>query len=408
MRSSDNSKKQILKRIAKIASLLVAIAIIAGLFQHYVMCRMDAHQRRMEGFYLEEKDSLDMVFIGSSEIYNDFIPALAYENYGISSYLYGFQADPSSMWGYQLKEIERTQNPDVLIIECNGAGYSQKELDDPAAVRFMTDDMPLSLNKIQLINDKATEGKLSYYFPMLKYHTQLIPGGGTLNKYLLEKRGFHILRGGQARISRDGIKQEDIIDVSNDTSVADLDPAGEQYLREFLEQCQESSIKHIVFVRFPHVVTDANYLRFQRYHRAEEIIKEYGFDYIDFDRYKSEMNVEDIEDFLDVEHMNLYGAEKLTNYLVPYMMEQYNIQPRVQSEKAVEQWNQSIEYYHNLAEYWSYFIETYPEIVTDEYDLNDSYDSQKSIEAYIEGNPIEPGKEEKSTLQKLKIMLGIG
>ena len=371
------------KRVLKIISLLVAITIVIGLAQHYVMRRMDAHQRRMNGFYMEEKDSLDMVILGSSEIYNDFIPAKAYEKYGVTSYLYGFQANPVSLWTYQLEEIERTQNPDILVIECNGAGYDKEELDDPAEVRFMTDDMPLSGNKIKLIREKGTEEKLSYYFPIIKYHSHMVPDGDLLNVLLLEKRGFHILRGGQACMLGEDFGT-DVMDVQNDNSVAELDPDGEKHLRAFLERCKASDIKNIVFVRFPHVVTDGNYLRFQRYHRIEQIVEEYGFDYIDFDDYKAEMDVDENEDFLDCEHMNLYGAEKMTDFFVPYIMEKYHVNPRGQSEKATRQWEQTVSYYHQLYDYWSYIQSLGPERIAAEKDLNDNYGSLKRIEAYYE------------------------
>ena len=382
MKQGNQTKYCIIKRIIKIVSLLVAISIVLGLMQHYIMRRFDAHQRRVQGFYMEEKDSLDMVIIGSSEVYNGYMPPLAYENFGISSYLFGFQAEPDSLWSYHLKEIERTQDPEILIIECNGAGYDKDELDNPAEVRFLTDDMPLSLNKIQLIHDKATEAKPSYYFPFLKYHQHLMPGGDTLNTLLLDKRGFHILRGAQARVTGEDLSK-DVIDVSNDDSLEDLDPDGEMYLRAFLEQCKESNIKHIVFVRFPHVVTERNYDRFQRYHRAEQIIKEAGFDYIDFDEMKDEIGINIDSDFLDSEHMSLRGAEKFTNFMVPYLMDRYQVEPKEQSAKAISQWEQSVDYYHRLYEYWCYIESQDSEVISETEDLNDNYGSNRRIEQYF-------------------------
>lgn len=375
------------KRFLKIATLLVAILVVAWLAQHYVMARLDVHQRRIEGFYMEEKDSLDMMILGASETYNGYIPAKAWDEYGITSYLYGYQANPVTLWSYQLKEIEKTQHPDVLLIECNGAVYDEENLNDPAELRFMSDDMPFSRNKIELINDRATESKLSYYFPILKYHAHLIPGNGTLSKIMLEKRGFNILRGYQARSGGDDLSN-DVIDVSGDDSVLELDPLADQALRAFLEQCKESEIKHIVFVRFPHVVTDYNYSRFQRYHKVKEIVEEYGFDYIDMDAFMDDMGLLFESDFLDCEHLSANGARKLTDYIVPYLMDRYEMSPREQSEKVVKQWEDSLEYYNRLYEYWCYFKETYPDATADRYDLNDNAISNMRIYSYADGKPI--------------------
>lgn len=389
MNKKSRTKKPIRRRLIAIVSLTIVIVLIVGLMQHYVMCRLDAHERRIGGFYLEEENSLDMVIMGSSETYNGFVPAKAYEKYGITSYLYGFQACPGSLWKYQLKEIERSQDPDVLIIECNGICYSDEDQNNPADIRFLSDDMPFSQNKIDLVKERGEEATLSYFFPFLKYHVHLIPGYGSYSKFLMEKRGFNITRGNQARVSGD-IPDKDVIDVTGDDSVADIDTGAEADLRAFLEQCQESDIEHIVFVRFPHVVTGFNYWRYQQYHRVKQIVEEYGFDYIDFDPYMDDIGLTFENDFLDCEHMNATGAIKFTDFMTSYLMDKYDIVPREQSEKNVETWNESVVYYNRLYEYWTYFKEVYPYTLDGDYDLNDNYESQKRIDAYFEGNPIEP------------------
>ncbi len=39
-------------------------------------------QMNVQGFFMEQKDSLDVLMIGSSEVYSDYSPAIAWENYG--------------------------------------------------------------------------------------------------------------------------------------------------------------------------------------------------------------------------------------------------------------------------------------------------------------------------------------
>ena len=342
---------------------------------------------------MEEENSLNIVFVGSSEVYNGFVPAKAWDDYGITSYVFGYPANPVSLWGYQLKEIERTQHPDVLVIECNGAKYGEEDLNNPAEVRYMTDDMVFSQNKVQLIKDKGTESTLSYYFPILKYHSHLIPGNGTLSKILLEKRGFNILRGGQARVGLTDVSGEEI-DVSGDESVKALNPEAEEALRAFLEECQESEIKHIVFTRFPHVITEDSYSMYQRYNEIGRIVEEYGFDYIDFDDYKGEMGLVVKDDFVDQEHLSANGARKFTDFATSYLMDRYQITPRELSEKATATWEESVDYYDRLYEYWCYYEENYGDIKDEKYDLNDNATSNKYINAYFEGHPIPPGKAE--------------
>ena len=230
----------------------------------------------------------------------------------------------------------------------------------------------------------------------------MIPGNGSASKYLLEKRGFNILRGAQARVAGDDIS-DDVIDVTGDDSIADLHPRAEEALCAFLEQCKESDIEHIVFVHFPHVVTDYNYERFQRYHMVEKIIEENGFDYIDMDEFSDEMDITFENDFLDCEHLSADGARKLTDFMVPYLMERYDISPRKQTEKVAAQWEESLTYYNHLYGYWQYFKASYPGATQDRYDLNDSATSNMRINKYYEDEPI--GTDNISRMDLLKYTL---
>jgi hypothetical protein len=381
VRHNEDTLKRTIIRLIKIASLLMALLCTIELMQHYVMRRLDPHERRIEGFYLEEENSLDLIVMGASETYNGFAPAVAYEQFGITSYLYGFSACPSSLWKYQLNEIERTQDPDVLIIECNGACYEDKDQCDPSELRLLSDDMPLTKNKIQLIEDRGTDSKLSYYFPILKYHNKPIQKNKIISKYRMEKRGFNLTRGAQARVSK-GPAIKNLVDVTGDESISDLDVQTEADLRIFLEECKRSNIEHIVFVRFPHVVTDFNYWRFQKYHRVKQIVEEYGFDYIDFDQYTDEIGLNIEEDFLDCEHLNARGAVKMTRFIIPFLTERYGLTPRKQTEKNIETWEESTYYYHRMYEYWDYFSKTYPELDAEKYDISDDYRSEQRIDEY--------------------------
>lgn len=64
-------KKYILRTV-KILSLLLALVLCIGFLQQYVLCHSDHNRERIFGFYLEPKNSLDVVLIGASEVYADY------------------------------------------------------------------------------------------------------------------------------------------------------------------------------------------------------------------------------------------------------------------------------------------------------------------------------------------------
>lgn len=73
-----------------------------GVTQKYWFVFFSDVKVRTDGFYLEDDNSLDVVFIGSSELYNDFSPSLAYGEYGFTSYTLGLPQSSAALWKAQL------------------------------------------------------------------------------------------------------------------------------------------------------------------------------------------------------------------------------------------------------------------------------------------------------------------
>ncbi len=74
-------------RTVKVSLFLLAIMVSCLVLQQFFLRNVDHNSLRIEGFYQEETDSLDVVFIGASDIYTSFMPGRAYEQYGFTSYL---------------------------------------------------------------------------------------------------------------------------------------------------------------------------------------------------------------------------------------------------------------------------------------------------------------------------------
>lgn len=124
---------------------------------------------KIKGFYAEEKNSLDVVFIGSSQVYADIAPAVLFHDYGITSY--DFCANEQPLWisYYYIKEVLKHQDPEVIVLDvftAYGADYEAEGI-----THFSLDDLPMSINKIQAIQASVPPGeRYAYYFPIAKYH----------------------------------------------------------------------------------------------------------------------------------------------------------------------------------------------------------------------------------------------
>lgn len=349
-------KKLWLKRGLKISSLLLAVLLSAGLAQTFYLRQFDKNQLRLDGFYLEEDNTLDVVILGASEVYTGFSSAEAYDSFGFTSYPYSFESNPASLWKSELKEILMHQTPQVLVVEINGALYNEKDLYKEASNRYLIDNMPMSQNKIDTIRSlKSGEDPLSYYFPIIKYHgkwmhvrTNIL---GAIDTIAMQRRGYSLLKGISSNTGHP--KKGKVMDVSSDTSERELDPEAEACLREFLEECQNSGIQQVLFVRFPHrITTDKEYQRYQRANRAGRIVTEYGFDFLNLEKVGDEIGLDMENDFYNDEHVNVYGQQKLTAWLGQYLMDHYSLTPCELTEKGKQQWEESVHYTQLFYEYF--------------------------------------------------------
>ena len=74
-------KKLYITRAIKLTAFFLLSALVIGVLQEYVLCHHDANRLRLDAFYIEDKETIDVAMIGSSEMYSGISPALLYEKY---------------------------------------------------------------------------------------------------------------------------------------------------------------------------------------------------------------------------------------------------------------------------------------------------------------------------------------
>ena len=75
----------------------------------------------INGFYAEEKDSLDVVFFGSSQVALGISPMEIYEKYGIKSYNLTTGDQPIAATYYWVKEAYKRQKNMTAVIDIDMA-----------------------------------------------------------------------------------------------------------------------------------------------------------------------------------------------------------------------------------------------------------------------------------------------
>lgn len=281
------------------------------------------------GFYEMEEDSVDVLFLGSSQSMTSFIPQEIYNETGITSYNLSTEQQNILLSYYWLKEALRTQHPKVVVLDCDFL-FPSISTDNPLNaeepfVRKAMDFMRWSPIKTQAIRDICTydtdQDQLSYYFPLLRYHGRW--------KYLKKEDVTFFfedhdseLKGFNNRIwvmGENDYHTYDSIDEADKPAKMMENMAG--YLDRIEELCRQEQID-LVLVKTPATTWSA-----KKALTMENYAKEHGITFVDYNRSDvfHEMGYLYEQDMTDALHPNMKGALKLTSYLMPVLKEKVEI-----------------------------------------------------------------------------------
>ena len=346
--------KRNLFRIIRIVSLVLAVCLTVGLLQEFWLCRADHNRQRLKGFYEEDGKSLDIVYMGASEVYSDIAPGYAYQKDGVTSYLFATQANSILNYKSQLKNILSRQNPDLIVIELNGAVYGdEEEATKEANLRNYSDNVPLDGIKAEWLIQNAHENFLEYAVPFFKYHGLWSDTADEERQTYLKTiaqdkgRGYTYLKGilNETAIFRNTQRSMNESLPQSANVREPLSEIEERGLRELLQYCKDEHLTNVVFARFPHIVVRRTFDRFARSNTVGDIVAEYGFEYLNFERDFAMTKLDENKDFYNLDHLNVYGQKKFTAFLTEYLMAHYDVDSCELSDSQKEEWETCADYY---------------------------------------------------------------
>ena len=312
----------------------------------------------MAGFYEEPKDSLDILVLGSCNMYNAFNPLILWEKYGITSY--GFGSSDQEIWTsyYYLKEALAYQQPKVVVLEALFFTYGNGKAPSEYYNRRSADYMRLSGNKIRLIDTFITIEEewrkeheeeriepifnyVNYVFPILRYHSRWNEIGEGDYKYWLEGRAYATKGGVPVFEHAEYEADREYMKTSNVASP--IEKRVFEYFIKIKELCETNEIE-LLIVKSP----SGCYWNDAQHKAVAQLADEYDVPFLDFNVEFPSYGFDLDTDFYSTtgERLNAYGMQKLSDFLSDYIVENYNIAPRTDDADLVDWWNQGIERYN--------------------------------------------------------------
>lgn len=329
--------KQHAKRntVLRVIAFLLIVALVYGALTRLLTINNATEQQYIRSFYLEPKNSLDVMILGASETFTDYCAPLAWQHAGFTSYPLAVSAAQGTLYASMLRESAKRQSPTVYVVEVNGFLYTEDERKElgKAATREWLDTLPLSRNKVQAIGECVQDKRLSYYIPLLKYHDNWRKRDLIRNSLSLQQQA----RDAGYSYTKPFLSISMFLTETDEIPVRQqsLDAFNEQSLRTFCETARARGIKNVLFARFPHRTVIENYDAV--FAELEAVVHEYGYDFANFDTQMDAIGLDPLNDFANAEHLNIFGAEKFTPYLADYLAQHYDLNT-AHSQTVTDEW----------------------------------------------------------------------
>ncbi len=334
-------KKEVAKGIAFVVMFAVLFVLVSKVLCHP---EDERNYQWVAGFYEEPENSLDAVYIGSSNCYSFWNPLVAWNEFGITVYPYATNAQPFGAAKYLIKEARKTQPDALYIVNINTLGDEGLGIEN---LHYLLDYMPFSLNKLQLTHHLADMAgfdffeRMELYFPLIRYHDRW-------NDISLEDFNYEV--NGMKGASDYSSFLCNVNDITKGYIVTDKEVVLEESLKELVEDlldyCDEEKVK-VLFVTVPRCEGSEDMVA--KMNAVNALIEERGYPTLNLNGKVEEISLDLTKDYYNSKHTNIHGAVKFTEYLSEYLVDNYAFEDK-RNDSAYITWNQAWEQYETIIE----------------------------------------------------------
>ena len=369
---------QRIKRIAGAVVFFLLLVFVVGWIQNLVTPKYDwpEHNRRslksIASAFNEPKNSLDVIFLGTSQTFCGISPMHFYDNGHIRSYNLASIGQRIPVAYYMLRGLLRRQSPKLVVIDASGFFYTEDELGVSGKWEEIVDSLPMSCyrEKLDMIRDIAQRNNrsddreylLSALIPLLRYHSDYHVEKESFQKLyindLYQRKGyvatyrFEPVDETEIRTANAMLYPEDTFADDDDARemLADCITANEPYLRSIKEMCEAHGAK-LAVMKVPVCANTRarGYWSINKHELTQALAERLGVEFLD-------MSYEDLgldwrkDSFDGGVHLNHRGAQKICARLLQWMQTEYGIESE-KNEKLDSQWAYQSELFAEEMEY---------------------------------------------------------
>lgn len=305
-----------MKKIQKVISMIVfAILLIAAIAECADILESKEARKKYTPFY-ESETNFDVIFLGTSHVWNHVLPMEMWDMYGIASYNWGYSNCTPAESYYLIQDILEYTCPKVVVVDVFGvAEYSGKYRSDRIEQQHVQfDSLPMySLNKLKAAKDVFGDydKKEDFIWNFIMYHNRWNQLGQMDFEYdITTEKGACFLTG---------------------LGTASFTPIAEDEKTEIHNVCYPYYLKLIEYCEARGIQVLSVYIPFAAEEEQQRIANTVGDTVEEYANcHYVNMLPENILDYNtdvcpDNSHLNYSGALKVTEWLGRYLAEHYQL-----------------------------------------------------------------------------------
>ena len=309
--------KPIIRRA--VSCVLFAGLLVAAIAKCSDLLEYKEARKKYIPFY-ESATNFDVIFLGTSHMWNHVLPMEMWKDYGIASYNWGYSNCTPAENYYLIQDILKYTSPKVVVIDVFGL----VEYDDYDNGKYRTDrieqqhvqfdSLPIwSKSKIEASKDVFDNYENNEYFiwNFIMYHNRWTELGRDDFEYDITTEKGSLFLTGLGKASFTPIPE---------TEKIDIDSVCYPYYLKIIEYCQKQGID-VLCAFIPYAAREKQQ---KIANTIGDVVEEYpNCSYVN-------MLTKNILNFNtdvcpDNVHLNYSGADKVTNWLGQYLKDNFNL-----------------------------------------------------------------------------------
>ncbi len=306
-------------------------------------------------FYQQEKNTLDAVYIGPSNVYAFFQAPIAWHSNGITVYPYSTIGMLFRSMKYVIEDVRKTQPDALIILNINGL----RALDRSQTVKIsrlhaLADFMPLSLNKIRMIDEVSRDigltrfQELEFYLPIIRFHSEW---DNLKSEYFVTSTNG--LKGAESYYIFLNRAVEPEAPFLKTDRRAPLENDQEDTLTDLLDYLDNNQVPTL-FICVPQLVQEE--ADFAQINTAMDMIRERGYTCLDLMQNADDIALDINNDYYDLRHTNIHGSIKYTRFLADYLQQNYQFTDK-RGDPAFADWDKAYNDYFDIIDPYTLDLE---------------------------------------------------